>query len=790
MAAHGDETVTFFEIDQPFCSRTYGLAPCAAVLGTTGSRKCYNTRATCQDAANYLPSTVTLRFSRSDQQGLMQYGPLLPCLGELSTTPAAINLGAMDRNVKALGQREVVQVTLLDFQHSDNIVDKYRTERLTGAASSPADPFDPKDRGTFWGKFLARNPYHSSYVCRVREGVVGQALEDMRTRTYVIDRISGPNDGQVSIVAKDAFSKVEAKNAVAPRASTGELLADITNSATSFTLSPAGIGNAEYPASGHVCIGSEVMSFTRAGDVMTVTRAALNTVADTHKQQDLVQVVLSYVSAHPHDVAYDLLVNYSSIDSGLINKPEWDLAAVDITDLYTARIVEPTPVIDLIGELSEQAGFTCWPDVSTGMIKFTALRAAASAETVNDSGWIKEKSLSVQRLVSRRVSQCWVYYGQVDPTKKLDEKRNFRSRSVNVDVSAEGDTQYGVPAIREIFSRWIPQFGRQAAQTVGERIVAMFRDPPIEAKFNLFIDKVDRLLLSRYFDLLVDEAQDDTGDLARTTHAVVELEQGEDEISVRSMQVKFANVPTGGGARFVYIENDIYNVNMRDVWDSLFSPPQNGQTATFVVESNVKVGSIDASLPAMKTGDWPVGFTLNLTIKPGARVQGKGGEGAMGRIWDGTLGSQPGNPGQNGGTALKATYAVNVNNQGKLWSGGGGAGSGALWLGFVINYPAYTPGGGGGAGFDPGAGGFGDEGNTPGQPGTIDLGGVGGTSSVSNGQGGRGGDPGEDGQDGASAFHQYLGSSPGGAKGLKGAAVDGAAFVTWVNIGDRKGILV
>lgn len=41
------------EIEIDRCSNVYGSAPCQAVLGTTGVRKCYNTFATCQDASNY-----------------------------------------------------------------------------------------------------------------------------------------------------------------------------------------------------------------------------------------------------------------------------------------------------------------------------------------------------------------------------------------------------------------------------------------------------------------------------------------------------------------------------------------------------------------------------------------------------------------------------------------------------------------------------------------------------------------------------------------------------------------
>lgn len=47
------ETITIVELEQDQCRLIYGESPCAAALGTTGERKCYNTRSTCQDRPNY-----------------------------------------------------------------------------------------------------------------------------------------------------------------------------------------------------------------------------------------------------------------------------------------------------------------------------------------------------------------------------------------------------------------------------------------------------------------------------------------------------------------------------------------------------------------------------------------------------------------------------------------------------------------------------------------------------------------------------------------------------------------
>lgn len=791
MGNYGRETVVFFEIDQPFCALTYGTAPCTAVLGTTGTNKCHQSRATCQAPAAYAPGVLTLRFARP-QEGLLKYGygPIIPSLVDLKTTPAVINLAAMDRNVSALGQRETVTVTLEDHRYSDHLVDKYRLERKSGAASSTGVSIDPYKRGTFWGKWNARNPYAASYVCRVREGFLGQALADMRVRSYVLYSVAGPTDGTVTLVAKDLFSVIEARKAVAPVASQGELFADITSVAPGAVLSPAGIGDAQYPASGYVTIGEEAIAFTRVADALTwTTRPALNTVAADHKAQDLVQLVLAYVAQRGPDIAYDLLTKYSAIPASSIPKSTWDVLSSPLTQLYTGYVTKPTPVADLIGELCEQAGFTLWPDVSTGQVQFSPLRASAASATVSDGSWIVDGSLSVKRQDVKRVSQVWVYYGLIDPTKSLNERTNYHSRAVVADLASESAQQYGTPAIREVFSRWIPQFGRQAAQGAGDSILAIFRDPPLEVQFSVHAGRDGQLALTQPFILNTAEVQDASGALDAPVMVPVQIERGENEFSVMAQQVVLtAGSTLGGNNRTIFIENDSLNLNLRTIHDSLFAEPTGVETVTFIVVSGFTVGSASTGTAAMKTGSWPTGVVLNL-ITAGGRVQGKSGDGGAGG--DGVF--QNGSAGTGGGDALEATYPINVDNLGgEIFSGAGGSGGGAYGLDTSSggSFAVANGGGGGapGAGTQTGAVGVGGTNlcgpgfNSTGA--TRDAGGTrGAPAGVGAGFGGDGVGPGLDGNAGQNGSTGAVG----GAGGSKGRYIVGNIFVTWINNGDRRG---
>ena len=52
-AKSGRIPVVFVELDMDICTHVYGTSPRTAAIGTTGTAKCYNTYATCQDKPHY-----------------------------------------------------------------------------------------------------------------------------------------------------------------------------------------------------------------------------------------------------------------------------------------------------------------------------------------------------------------------------------------------------------------------------------------------------------------------------------------------------------------------------------------------------------------------------------------------------------------------------------------------------------------------------------------------------------------------------------------------------------------
>jgi len=759
---YGDETVTLVEIDQPFCQETYSVSPCVAALGTTGTKKCYNTRFTCQDAPNYNPADKVLKFAFA-QEGLKQYGLVIPSLRRVNTSPLRVNIGAMDPDMGAFGERETVTLTFNDHKHSDLVVDQYRTERPNAHNQVGIEGFDPYEQGTFWAKFLVRNPYHEGYAVRIREGRMGDFETDLRVRHYVIDKIDGPSKGRVTIHLKDLFSLIEERKAQAPVANTGELDANITAAAGSLTLSPAGIGDTEYAASGRVAIGGEIMDFTRVADVLTLTaRGVLNTPAESHDAEDKVQEVLEFAGQRPDTIIKDLLTKFTKITLANIPVADWT-AEVDnfLPTLYTAVIAEPTPVLDLIAELAEQVGFTLWPDVETNLIRLKSIgNNIVPVLTVDDDTWVMADTLTIQRDPDQRVSRVQVFYGQINPLEDLEDEKNYRSRVEARDVDAESPDQYGTKSIRKVFSRWIAQFGRTTATTLSDLILNLFRDPPFRTSFELDIQRAGQLVIADPFTLTTRDVLDDLGAEALNTYLPMSISRGETSLIIEAQKLNlFAPISQD---RIINIDDDVNNVNLRTLHDSLYIQPVSGNTVKFIIGASAIVGSDNLTSPAMQTGSWPTGVTVSLEIKATAFLFGAGGNGGN---WVG--GGQPGR------LALKVLFAIKIINNGVIGGGGGGGGSADS---------GATGGGGGGAGtntlvgLDQVRGGFGGAGNPffpnpppAGQNGALETGGNGGPGA------GNGGDLGQAGQVG------------GTSAGAAGVAVDGDSLVTYDVLGDIRG---
>lgn len=759
--------VVFVELDMDCCTRTYGTSPCTAAVGVTGAAKCYNTYATCQDTANYNKGVKTYRFS--DPSARLPVGlQTIPLLTSVSFAPQQITPG------KGLGVRGSVSIKLADAPWTDVDIDPYVADRVTPAA------------GTFWGRFRARNPYYEGRMLRILTGYITSPFtwDAFQTRAYIIDSLSAVLKGdEAQIVGKDILKLADDKKALFPRPSTGTLSAGISDSATTLTAAPTGVGDAEYPASGNIAISGEIMSYSRSGDTFTVTRAQDNTGAAAHDADDTIQLVGEFASAEIQDVIYDLLTDYAGIDTAYIDKPAWDTERdTYLTGVWNLTQPEPVGVNTLLAELTEQGNCRIWWDEIEQQIRFRAIRPLDAALPVySDDLHFLEKSVSVTEDAKQRIGTVMIYFGRVNPTERLDDLKNYAVKYIQADPDAISVNEYGSNVIKRINSRWFKtsSFGR--VQDLADALLMTYRDPPRVLDFRM--DPRHDLRVGDIFRAKTRYLQDVSGLALAKAFEVIEAQEDQagHVIRYRAQEIP-ANIPVFTDYPVSLADGDNDNV-IYDRFVIEHGIPSEAVNVIVTVLPGALVSATSTSIPALRVGTaWPIGTTITLIIN--GVIAGRGGAGGG---YPGGLLNYVGTDGEDGGLALLADYPISIDNSSGVIAGGGGGGG----QGSSDSSPGGTAAGGGGGGGSPhGAGGVSVSGSgNNGTAGTPSAGGIGGvaTGPVGGLYSGAGGDGGYYGQPGDSGTTGTYGA--GGAGGAAGDCINGNSNITWIATGTRHGAI-
>jgi hypothetical protein len=487
------EPVQIVEIDIDYCSLTYGTGACTAVLGTTGVRKCYNTFRTCQATAAFDKVPLTLRFANT-RSNFPKGQTYFPVLQSVTAFSSSVNIAGSNPKLGNLGKRAKVTASLVDFPYHDRYTDKYQEGRIDGTAQTDEGGYDPMDRGTFFTKLKNRFPYYAGRPMRVIDGYISNGeLVDTQTRHFIVTDINGPDSsGRVSIEGKDVLTLADKKSSLAPTPSRGTLSADISEVATSLTLVPSGIG-AEYPTSGYAVIGSEIVTYTRSGDNVTLTARGVNgSEINSHNEDDTFQEAINYEDEFLDDVIYDLFVNYAGIPASYIDTTAWNTEVqrwAPTKKIFTT-ITEPTGVADLVGELAVIGVSIWWDDVNQKI----GLRITKPPELFEiipeftDDANIKE--ISQEDRDEDRLTQIHFYTVQADPTQEVTDKSNYNRIRATIDTVAEQENAYNDTRVREVFFRWFNTGNDTQVRLSSLRLLQRLRNAP--KSYTILLDAKDR----------------------------------------------------------------------------------------------------------------------------------------------------------------------------------------------------------------------------------------------------------------------------------------------------------
>ena len=508
----GREPIEIVEIDMDYCDLTFGVGDCPATLGGQVQKKCFNTFFTCPVRQAFEKVTLTYRFTQP-RPTYPKGSTFFPCLRDVTQRSAMANIAGADKRLESLGRRARVSATFSDFTYHDRFMDKYQSERISGAAQLSGVGYDPESKGTFWTKFRARNPNYAGRSMRIITGFVDNGILTVdTTRHYIITNFSGPdNDGNVSIEGKDILAIADNDRAVVPRPSQGVLTLDLSDSDTSLTLTPEGIGDLEYPSSGIAAIGSELVTYTRSEDDITLTGRGLNgTQQRSHRQGDTFQKTFSPRNDRIDFVVRDILLE-AGVPSNFIPFDDWNEEASRwaTTLRLTADIMKPEGAAKLIGELAI-LGVTIWWDDIDQEIKFLVNRPV-DTEVIKDlSDTTTNITVTKEDRDDARLTELIFRSVQIDPSRGTSDD-NFSRTRVTIDAESKLPEAYGDTRIKEINCRWLNQGDNAFIRILSIQYLNRFKFSPV--RYTIEMDYKDDMSIADVARITSYKITSDTGEL-------------------------------------------------------------------------------------------------------------------------------------------------------------------------------------------------------------------------------------------------------------------------------------
>jgi len=423
-----------------------------------------------------------------------------PCIESIDYTPAKLVPGS-------LGSFGSVTIKLLNFPYGT--------------------------QGTFFGRLLASNEYFLDRILTLYVGFHddGEAFDwaNFQERQYVIRSIKGPDSkGAITVTGTDILTQLDSDQSMVPLESYGALSGSLA-AATTGTVNIT--DNTNFNAGGGVCIinGKELATYSGVSggtSIVITARSQFGTTAETSTAAGSPVRNCYYINnENCIDALYALIDGFTEIDaSTYINTTDWN----DERDTYLASddvfrvITEPTAVKTVIKDICESSHVSLWWEPSEQLIKVRAVGPKLDATTeITTEAHILRDGHSIERDLSKAVTQVWVFYDKISQTGGDDEK-NFRKLNIVLDNAKEA--AYGFSKIEKVYAGYLPAAGGSTATKIGQRKLASYALGEIIYKFQLDA-KDSQLLIGENVTLTSVADEDSDGGATSRTCMVIERDQ-------------------------------------------------------------------------------------------------------------------------------------------------------------------------------------------------------------------------------------------------------------------------
>lgn len=403
-----------------------------------------------------------------------------------------------------LGYRGNVRITFQDFRHGE--------------------------RGTYWGKLLASNPYYLDRTITIYEGFYDGGvfnIADFKQKLYFIKKISGPDsNGRVVLTAASILTLLDNDQAKTPSKSDGALAGALSAGATG-TIN---IGDNEgFAASGGTCvINSEYIAYSGvsgADSIVIAARGAFGTNGASHSAGDSVFHCFSFSGENIVDVLYRLIDEQSQIDAATyINLPDWQSVRDDyLPGQLATGVVPPTEdTKDIIDKLCQQGYVSVWWCEEDQQIKLESIGPVVTpTQTLNKTNHILNVGEKPEHDPTKAYSAVLVFYGIRNPQEDSDDPKNYQYSYFLPD--AEAVAGMGTK-IKTIFADYIPASGLSSATRIASRFLSQHKYGLTTYTFQ--VDAKDSgLAVGDRANILTDTMQDADGYDALSSFMVIERDR-------------------------------------------------------------------------------------------------------------------------------------------------------------------------------------------------------------------------------------------------------------------------
>jgi hypothetical protein len=434
LAAMSRTPVELVVITPDYCDEVFGVGACTAT--GSGDAKCLNTYKTCKDTANFNKTTKDYKFSSADVPvGRLAFQGVRPYIESIDYLPTEIkdNLTVTGKTI----------ITFLDEPDTDIGIDPYYSTRTNA------------NQGTFWKKFLARNPNYIGRRIRMYHGFPSLDEADyVQKFEGVLESITINADGTVTVEAGDLLKSIE--DIMIPAESDVMLNTDIDDTTTSVSVNDA----TKMTGAGYFRIGDEILyrSGMTTNNCDGIIRGCFNTTAEAHNKEDAIQECKYYSPQSPYDIISELLLTDCTVAAGFVDSTA--LTALKAFDLYmvnfSAILSEPKPARDLLFEIVDLCDCKCWvgEDLKITFAKNLPNYPGRAYTTITDANNIIIDSDGVDPNIDSRISRITMYW-EKNAVGAEGDPAFYARKNQEKDTVGEGVNMYSSIKEKVIWCRWL-----------------------------------------------------------------------------------------------------------------------------------------------------------------------------------------------------------------------------------------------------------------------------------------------------------------------------------------------